>query len=339
LLGYQGLGNEPTFSIEKLTAVAAGMPVDLQIWLFFAFFLGFAIKVPMFPFHTWLPDAHTEAPTAGSVILAAVLLKMGTYGFVRFSLPMFPEAATTRWVLGLMVFLAIVGIVYGAMVTLVQKDMKRLIAYSSVSHLGFVMLGVFAMNMAGVQGAILQMVNHGISTGALFLLVGVVYERRHTRMIADYGGLASVMPVYATYFLVMALSSMGLPLLNGFIGEFTILQGAFARSFWWALAAGSGVVLGAAYLLWLYQRVFFGEVTNPANAKLPDLTWREQATLLPLVVLALWIGLYPRPIFDVLRVPSEKIVEAVGGVTRTAPAMAGAPAAAPAPETVKAPAP
>jgi NADH-quinone oxidoreductase subunit M len=321
-LGYKGLGHAPTFSIETLTAVASAMPADLQIWLFFAFFFGFAIKVPMFPFHTWLPDAHTEAPTAGSVILAAVLLKMGTYGFVRFSLPMFPEAIRTDWVLGLVVSLAIIGIVYGAMVTLVQKDMKKLIAYSSVSHLGFVMLGVFAGNMAGVQGGILQMINHGVSTGALFLLVGIVYERRHTRMIAEYGGLARQMPVYATYFLVMALSSMGLPLLNGFIGEFTILQGAFARNFWWAFFASMGIVLGAAYLLWLYQRVFFGELSNPANAKLSDLSPREQLTLAPLVVAALWIGLYPKPIFDVLRTPSENIVRAVGGKTMPPPAMA-----------------
>ncbi|HTO77173.1 MAG TPA: NADH-quinone oxidoreductase subunit M [Thermoanaerobaculia bacterium] len=328
-LGYHGAGNPATFSIEKLTAVAAGLPVDLQIWLFFAFFLGFAIKVPMFPFHTWLPDAHTEAPTAGSVILAAVLLKMGTYGFVRFSLPMFPEAVKTPWVLKTMIALAIIGIVYGAMVTLVQKDMKRLIAYSSVSHLGFVMLGIFALNMAGIQGSILQMVNHGISTGALFLLVGVVYERRHTRMISEYGGLAKQMPLYATYFLVMALSSMGLPVLNGFIGEFSILQGAFARSFWWAFFAATGIVLGAAYLLWLYQRVFFGELSNPANQKLQDLTLREQLTLAPLVILAFWIGLYPRPIFDLLRVPSERIVTAVGGKTMTAPAYAARVAAAP----------
>ncbi len=321
-LGYKGLGQPPTFSIEKLTAVAAGMPAELQIWLFFAFFFGFAIKVPMFPFHTWLPDAHTEAPTAGSVILAAILLKMGTYGFVRFSLPMFPDAINTAWVLTVVVTLSIVGIVYGAMVTLVQKDMKRLIAYSSVSHLGFVMLGVFALNMAGLQGGILQMVNHGISTGALFLLVGMVYERRHTRMISEYGGLARQMPIYATYFLIMALSSMGLPILNGFIGEFTILQGAFAKSFWWAFFAATGIVLGAAYLLWLYQRVFFGEMTNPANANLPDLTAREQATLIPLVVLALWIGLYPKPMFDVLRLPSEKIVAAVGGRTVPSPALA-----------------
>jgi len=321
-LGYKGLGNAPTFSIEALTAVAAGMPTELQIWLFFAFFFGFAIKVPMFPFHTWLPDAHTEAPTAGSVILAAILLKMGTYGFVRFSLPMFPQAAQHPRVVGIMVALAIIGIVYGAMVTLVQKDMKRLIAYSSVSHLGFVMLGIFALNMAGVQGGVLQMINHGISTGGLFLLVGIVYERRHTRMISEYGGLAKQMPLYATYFLILALSSMGLPLLNGFIGEFTILQGAFAKNFWWAFFAASGIVLGAAYLLWLYQRIFFGEITNPANAKLPDLTLREQLTLAPLVILALWIGLYPKPIFDVIRRPSEKIVQAVGGRVLEPPALA-----------------
>jgi len=325
-LSYKGLGQPPTFSIEKLTAVAAGMPAELQIWLFFAFFFGFAIKVPMFPFHTWLPDAHTEAPTAGSVILAAILLKMGTYGFVRFSLPMFPDAINTGWVLAVVITLSIVGIVYGAMVTLVQKDMKRLIAYSSVSHLGFVMLGVFALNMAGLQGGILQMVNHGISTGALFLLVGMIYERRHTRMISEYGGLARQMPIYATYFLIMALSSMGLPILNGFIGEFTILQGAFAKNFWWAFSAATGIVLGAAYLLWLYQRVFFGEITNPANATLPDLTAREQLTLVSLVFLALWIGLYPKPMFDVLRVPSEKIVAAVGGRTLPSPALARKPA-------------
>jgi NADH-quinone oxidoreductase subunit M len=268
-----------------------------------------------------------------------VLLKMGTYGFVRFSLPMFPQAVLTPWVTGVMVTLAIIGIVYGAMVTLVQKDMKKLIAYSSVSHLGFVMLGVFALNMAGIQGAVLQMINHGISTGALFLLVGILYERRHTRLIAEYGGLATQMPVYATYFMVMVLSSMGLPLLNGFIGEFSILQGAFAKSFWWALWAGTGIILGAAYLLWLYQRLFFGELKNPANANLKDLTVREQLTLVPLVVLAFWIGLYPRPIFDVLRLPSEKIVAAVGGATTAAPAMASraeqpaAPAAAASGET------
>src|SRR2546426_1541558 len=292
-LGYKGLQQPPTFSIEKLTAVAAGMPPELQIWLFFAFFFGFAIKVPMFPFHTWLPDAHTEAPTAGSVILAAILLKMGTYGFVRFSLPMFPDAINTPWVLGVMVALAIIGIVYGAMVTLVQKDMKRLIAYSSVSHLGFVMLGVFALNMAGLQGGILQMVNHGISTGALFLLVGMIYERRHTRMISDYGGLWSVVPAFSALFLVVVLSSLGLPGLNGFVGEFLVLVGAFQTNPWLAALATSGIIFAAVYLLWLYQRVIFGAVTHEANRGLRDLSPREWALLAPIVVLIVWIGVYP----------------------------------------------
>src|SRR6266496_390672 len=278
-LGYKGLGNAPTFSIEQLTAVAASMPVELQIWLFFAFFFGFAIKVPMFPFHTWLPDAHTEAPTAGSVILAAVLLKMGTYGFVRFSLPMFPQAVLTPWVTGVMVTLAIIGIVYGAMVTLVQKDMKKLIAYSSVSHLGFVMLGIFALNPVGLEGSVLQMINHGLSTGGLFLIVGILYERRHTKDIAQFGGIAHVMPVYATITLIVFLASMGLPLLNGFVGEFMILQGAYAANRVWAYWAVSGIVLGAAYLLWLYQRVFWGKITNEDNRHLVDLNGRELATL------------------------------------------------------------
>jgi len=249
------------------------------------------------------------------------MLKMGTYGLVRFAFPLFPSAAMhyAPWIAGF----AVIGIIYGALVAMVQPDLKKLVAYSSVSHLGFVMLGIFALNMAGIQGGVLQMVNHGISTGGLFLLVGVVYERRHTRQISEYGGLAKPMPLYATYFLILSLSSMGLPLLNGFIGEFTILQGAFAKSFWWAFFAATGIVLGAAYLLWLYQRIFFGEVTNPKNANLPDLTLREQLVLAPLVILALWIGLYPRPIFEVIRRPSEKIVEAVGGVTAEAPAMAG----------------
>ena len=242
------------------------------------------------------------------------------------SLPMFPQASHDF--APLIFALSVIAIVYTSLVALVQEDMKKLIAYSSVSHLGFVMLGVFALNMAGLQGGILQMINHGISTGALFLLVGMAYERRHTRMISEYGGLARQMPIYATFFLVMALSSMGLPLLNGFIGEFAILQGAFAVSFWWAFFAATGIVLGAAYLLWLYQRVFFGEITNPANAGLADLTGREQLTLVPLVVLALWIGIYPKPMFEVLRLPAEKIVAAVGGKTMSAPALARNPAPA-----------
>jgi NADH-quinone oxidoreductase subunit M len=317
VFGIKGLGNPATFDIPTLTALTPGMPTQLQILLFFAFFFGFAIKVPMFPFHTWLPDAHVEAPTAGSVILAGVLLKMGTYGFVRFSLPMFPKAITTHWVLVLMAVIAIVGIIYGAMVSLVQKDMKKLVAYSSVSHLGFVMLGVFALNVSGLRGGILQMINHGISTGALFLLVGIVYERRHTRMISEYGGLAKQMPVYAVFFLIIALSSMGLPLLNGFVGEFTILNGAYLRNPWWAFWALWGIVLGAAYLLWLYQRVFFGELSNPANEKLPDLNRREQWTLIPLIACAVWIGVYPQPFFDVMARPVDKIVATIEAASAT----------------------
>src|SRR5438132_1465700 len=325
-LHIRGLGNPSSFSVLQYHNIGHLIPPQLQFWIFIGFFLGFAIKVPMFPFHTWLPDAHVEAPTAGSIILAAVLLKMGTYGFVRFALPILPDA--TKQLIIPIVVLSIIGIIYGALVSLVQKDMKKLVAYSSVSHLGFVMLGMFALNPSGLQGSVLQMINHGISTGALFLLVGIIYERRHTRMLADYGGLAKQMPIYATYFLIMALSSMGLPLLNGFIGEFTILQGAFAKSFWWAFSACSGIVLGAAYLLWLYQRVFFGEITNPANEKLPDLSLREQLTLSPLVVAALWIGLYPKPLFDVLRAPSENIVRAAGGKSALPPALASGDAKA-----------
>src|SRR5471032_1902609 len=265
----------------------------LQWWVFLAFFLGFAIKVPMFPFHTWLPDAHTDAPTAGSVILAAVLLKMGTYGFLRFSLPILPEA--TRHFVPMVVTLSIIGIVYGALVALAQKDWKRLVAYSSVSHMAMVMLGMFALNPVGITGSIIQQLNHGISTGALFLLVGVVYERRHTREISEYGGLSKVMPVYATIFLLMTMSSIGLPALNGFIGELLILQGVFVANKMWAAFAGSGVVLGAAYMLYLYQRTMFGKIENPKNERLLDLSHREFATFAPLLVLAVWMGLYPAP--------------------------------------------
>ena len=272
------------------------MPFDLQWWVFLAFFLGFAVKVPMFPFHTWLPDAHTDAPTAGSVILAAVLLKMGTYGFIRFSLPILPEAtrAAVPWV----VTLCIIGIVYGALVAMAQRDWKRLVAYSSVSHMGMVMLGMFALNAVGITGSIVQQINHGISTGGLFLLVGVVYERRHTREISEYGGLSKVMPAYAAIFLVMTMSSIGLPTLNGFIGEILILQGIFVVNKIWAAFAATGIVLGAAYMLWLYQRTMFGTVDNPKNETLPDLNLREWATFIPLLILAVWIGLYPKPFID-----------------------------------------
>ncbi len=292
-------------SFEIMRFYNLGIPFEMQRWIFLAFFVGFAIKVPMFPFHTWLPDAHVEAPTAGSVILAGVLLKMGTYGFVRFSLPLFPEA--TQWFVPYGIALSVVGIVYGALTAMMQPDMKKLVAYSSVSHLGFVMLGVFALNQQGVEGGILQMINHGLSTGALFLIVGLVYERRHTRMIKDFGGLSKQMPVYAALFMIITLSSIGLPGLNGFIGEFTILIGAFkalwmqdvvvnqALSTLMVLLATSGIVLGAAYMLWLYQRVMFGKLENPENMKLKDLNLREVMTLVPIVIVCFWIGLYPKP--------------------------------------------
>src|SRR5271168_3095264 len=281
----------------------------LQKWLFWGFFFAFAIKVPVFPFHTWLPDAHTEAPTAGSVILAGVLLKMGTYGFLRFSLPMFPDA-TVKY-RGIVIVLSLIGIIYGALVCMMQKDMKKLIAYSSVSHMGFCTLGIFALTPLGIQGSILQQLNHGISTGALFLIVGVLYERRHTRLISEFGGLSTPMPNFAIVYLIVTLSSLGMPLLNGFIGEFTILRGAFEVRWQWAAWGTLGVVLGAAYLLWLYQRVMFGNVTNPINEKLPDLNAREYATLIPLVILAFWIGIYPKPLFTVLEQPVRRLVERV----------------------------
>jgi NADH-quinone oxidoreductase subunit M len=281
----------------------------LQKWLFWGFFFAFAIKVPMFPFHTWLPDAHTEAPTAGSVILAGVLLKMGTYGFLRFSVPMFPDATVKyRWII---IILSLIGIVYGALVCMMQKDMKKLIAYSSVSHMGFCTLGIFALTPLGLSGSIIQQLNHGISTGALFLIVGVLYERRHTRLISEFGGLSTPMPNFAVVYLIVTLSSLGMPLLNGFIGEFTILRGVFEVSWKWAAWGVLGVILGAAYLLWLYQRVMFGNVTNPANENLPDLNAREYATLLPLVALAFWIGIYPKPLFDILDKPVHDLVERV----------------------------
>jgi NADH-quinone oxidoreductase subunit M len=329
LLHWKGLGNPATFSILQFHEIGHLIPADLQVWIFLAFFVGFAIKVPMFPFHTWLPDAHVEAPTAGSVILAGVLLKMGTYGFVRFSLPILPEG--TRHLLPWMAALSIIGIVYGSLVAMAQKDMKKLVAYSSVAHLGFVMLGVFALNGAGLNGSVLQMINHGLSTGALFLLVGVVYERRHTRLIAEYGGISQVMPLYATIFLIITMSSIGLPTLNGFVGEFTILVGSFNRNWWWAVGGALGIVLGAAYMLWLYQRVFFGPLTHAENRDLKDLNGRELAYLLPLVVLCFWIGLYPKPFFAVLEKPVGYIVTKVdpslAGTTATASSVP-APAAA-----------
>ena len=302
-----------TFDVRMLQAMGAWKGwFDLQYWVWLAFFVGFAIKVPMFPFHTWLPDALVEAPTAGSVILAAVLLKMGTYGFVRFSLPILPDA--TRYFLPWALGLCVIGIIYGAMVAMVQKDWKKLVAYSSVSHLGFCMLGVFALNYQGITGGVLQMLNHGLSTGALFLLVGLVYERRHTRMIADYGGLSKVMPVFAVFFMLMTLSSIGMPAIpgNGFVGEFTILLGVFRLApKYWAVLGATGIVLGAAYMLWLYQRTMFGKIENPENLKLVDLNFREIMTLLPLAVASFWIGLYPAPFFKILDEPVNRIVQQV----------------------------
>jgi NADH-quinone oxidoreductase subunit M len=331
LLFWKGLGNAPTFDILHYHAIANQIPGDLQIWLFWAFFLGFAIKVPMFPFHTWLPDAHVEAPTAGSVILAGVLLKMGTYGFLRFSLPICPGASQTGWVQATVVGLSLVGIVYGSLVAMVQPDMKKLVAYSSVAHLGYVMLGFFALNHAGLQGGMLQSINHGLSTGGLFLLVGIVYERRHTRMISDYGGLSGVMPVYATLFMIILLASIGLPTLNGFIGEFTILQGAFLTDWRWAAVGALGIVLGAAYMLWLYQRVFFGEIKGDENKALEDVNVREILTLVPLIAICFWIGLYPKPFFEMTAKSTGKIVTTLAAsAAASAPAKTASAGAAPA---------
>ncbi|MBI4462370.1 MAG: NADH-quinone oxidoreductase subunit M, partial [Acidobacteria bacterium] len=301
------LGNPQTFDITLLMQL--DLPIEWQRWIFWAFFVAFAIKVPMVPFHTWLPDAHVEAPTAGSVILAGVLLKMGTYGFMRLSLPILPDASRDyAWI---MAVLSIIAIIYGALVCMMQKDMKKLIAYSSVSHLGFCTLGIFALNHQGLAGSLLQQVNHGISTGALFLIVGLLYERRHTREIADFGGLSTPMPRFAAIYMIISLASLGMPLLNGFIGEFTILLGTWQVSRTWAALAVVGIVLAAAYLLWLYQRVMFGPVTHPENEKIRDVNLREMVTLVPLVIWCFWIGIYPKPYFEVLERPVAQLVERV----------------------------
>jgi NADH-quinone oxidoreductase subunit M len=322
-----------TFDIPTLLAAAQQFPDGLKIWLFWGFFFAFAIKVPMFPFHTWLPDAHTEAPTAVSVILAGVLLKTGTYGFLRFSLPLLPaDPALRAKIVHIVITLSLIAIVYGAVVCLMQKDMKRLIAYSSVSQLGFCTLGIFALTPQGLAGSVLQQVNHGISIGALFLIVGVLEERRHTRLISEFGGLATSMPNFAAIYLIVSLSSLGMPLLNGFIGEFAILQGTFVVSKTWAAWASLGIVLGAAYLLSLYQRTMFGPVTHEANKSLPDLNLREYAVLLPLVALAFWIGIYPKPFFACIEKPVQRIIQQVnpGFYQANRQAAPAAPVAAPA---------
>ena len=297
-----------SFDLSQLSTQGL-IPVAAQLWLFGAFGLAFAIKVPMFPLHSWLPDAHTEAPTAGSVILAGVLLKMGAYGFLRFNLPLFPEA--TLQLAPWMAALAVIGIIYGALVAYRQKDVKKLVAYSSISHLGFVVLGIFALNQQGLQGAILQMVNHGLSTGALFLLVGMLYERRHTRLLENFGGLWKVVPVMGGLALVTMLSSVGLPGLNGFVGEFNILLGAFSSeaigSPWFAGVATLGVILAAVYLFFMFQKLFLGPVTHDENQKLKDVSPREVLILAPILIMAFWIGLYPKPFFMLMAPAVEKL--------------------------------
>jgi len=309
-----GSAGTPSFAYEDFQALelAAGP----ERWVFAAFALAFAIKVPLFPLHTWLPDAHTEAPTAGSVILAGVLLKMGTYGFLRFAIPLFPAAALAF--APLIVTLAVIGIVYGALVAVVQPDMKKLVAYSSVSHLGFVMLGLFAFAPIAVTGGVYQMLNHGISTGGLFLLVGMIYERRHTRLIADFGGLWAIVPRYAVAFLVVMLASVGLPGLNGFVGEFLILVGAFPSHPWATAVATSGIVLGALYLLWMYQRVIFGPLRHGENERIVDLSSREVALLAPILALALVMGVYPKPFLERIGPSVERMLAPVHPVKAAA---------------------
>ena len=305
-----------SFSVPDLIA-EGNIPANIQTWLFLAFAAAFAIKVPMWPLHSWLPDAHVEAPTAGSVILAGVLLKMGTYGFLRFNIPLFPNATVrfAPWV----ALLAVIGILYGAAVSYAQKDVKKLVAYSSVSHLGFVMLGLFALNPVGIQGGILQMVNHGLSTGALFLLVGMIYERRHTREMDAFGGLWKIMPVYGALMLIVTLSSMGLPGLNGFVGEFTILLGSFNSealgSHLFAGFAAAGVILAAIYLLYMFQKLFLGPTDKEENKRLKDLNWREIVILVPMLLMILWIGLYPKPFFELMAPSVDKVIATLQAVS------------------------
>lgn len=288
-------GGRFTTDITELFAIAPSIPMEAQAWIFAAFALSFLIKVPAFPFHTWLPDAHVQAPTGGSVILAGVLLKMGTYGLIRFNLQLFPQTAIEA--AGLLSVIGVIGIIYGALVSMVQKDVKKLVAYSSVSHMGFILLGIFGMTVEGVQGGMIQMINHGLSTGALFLIVGMIYDRRHTRMIEEFGGLAKSIPIFSTFFLIVTLSSIGLPGLNGFVGEFLILVGSFNSavlgSHWYVIFAATGVIFAAVYMLWMFQRVVFGISRREENTTLPDLSTREIGLLIPVILFIVWIGVYP----------------------------------------------
>jgi NADH-quinone oxidoreductase subunit M len=297
-------GHHLTFDLVQI-AEHADFATNTARWLFLSFAIAFAVKVPIFPLHTWLPDAHTQAPTAGSVILAGVMLKLGTYGFLRFGLYLFPEA--TVWAAPALVTLGVIGIIYGAIVAAVQKDLKRLVAYSSVAHLGFIILGTFALTSQGLTGSVLQMVNHGVSTGALFLLVGMIYDRRHTRLIAELGGLQKVAPILAGVFTVVMLSSIGLPGLNGFAGEFLILIGSFITRRWWTVVAASGVILAALYLLWAYQRVFHGE-PDEANAATPDMNWVDGLVMAPLLAAIVFVGVYPKPMLERIEPSVDRLI-------------------------------
>src|SRR5688572_3376445 len=308
--GENPLTGRSSFSYDYLMRTAS-VSHTAGLWLFGAFFLAFAVKVPMFPFHTWLPDAHVEAPTAGSVILAGIMLKMGTYGFIRFAVPLFPAAAMHPAVRTTILVLAVIGIIYGALVAMVQPDFKKLVAYSSVSHLGFVMLGIFALTMQSVQGALMVMINHGISTGALFFLIGMIYERKHSRMIESYGGIARVVPMFAALLTFVSLSSIGLPGTNGFVGEFLVLLGAFRTWPVLSMIAATGVIFAAAYLLWAIQRVLFNPLDKPSNATLTDLNWRELGLMAPLVVAILWLGIYPQPVLRRMEVSAARFVQLV----------------------------
>jgi NADH-quinone oxidoreductase subunit M len=325
---YFAAGGTPTFDYRELLGTTFSL--ETQRWLFLAFFASFAVKVPLVPLHTWLPDAHTEAPTAGSVMLAGVLLKMGAYGLIRFAIPLFPDAS--RELVPIVIALAIIGILYGALVAAMQRDLKRLIAYSSVAHLGFVVLGIFVGTVQGMSGGILQMVSHGVSTGALFMLVGALYDRRHTRAIADFGGLAKSVPILSGVFLLVALSSLGLPGLNGFVGEFLVLLGTFLGYRWWVIPAAFGIVLAAVDLLWAYQRVFQGELTNEENRTLTDLVPRELAMLAPAVALIVMIGVYPQPFLDRIEPSAKRVVrqlERSSVLPEKAPAAQAPPRSAP----------